>query len=222
MLIPIMLIHQNCFHICSHVVLNLKLIIMESREFIDNVVTALKRAAVEIEEFQLQATLGKAEANDKYEELKKKFNLFVHESKATIKAGQEKMDDINTIIDELRVQLALGKADSTEIFKEQKKKLLLILHELEVKIKGNETLQTAYAFLMIEIDKFKVQLQVLEKKLDGGKEETERPFEKGKQGFNGFVDGFKEKFTMKKEKRWSNFQDEISEAFENLKHSYTK
>ena len=40
--------------------------------FIDKVVDALKKSAIELEEFQVQAALGKAEAQLKFEEIKKK------------------------------------------------------------------------------------------------------------------------------------------------------
>ena len=45
----------------------------ENTQFLDKVVQSLKKAVVEVEEFQVQAALGKAEAQDKYEEVKKKF-----------------------------------------------------------------------------------------------------------------------------------------------------
>ncbi len=175
-----------------------------------------------MEEFQVKADKGIVEAKDKYEEIKKKFNLFIEDSESKIKAGKEKIDDINTKFDELRVQLALGKAETIETFMEQKKQLLLTLHELEVKIKTNETLSRMYAFVLIEIEKFKVQLEVLEQKFDKRKEEAKISFEKGKQEFNQFIDRFKVKYSKKKEEtKWEHFQSEISEAFTHFKLAFT-
>ena len=57
---------------------------MDETRFIDNVVETLRKAAVEMEELQVQAALGKAEAKDKFDEVKKKFNLVLHEAKAKI------------------------------------------------------------------------------------------------------------------------------------------
>ena len=111
----------------------------ENTQFIDKIVKALRKSANEMEDFKVDADKGIAEAKDKYEEVKKKFNLFIQDSESKIKA-EEKIDDINTKFDELRVQLALGKAETIEGFIKQKKQLLLTLHELEVKIKTNETL----------------------------------------------------------------------------------
>ena len=57
----------------------------ENSHLIDNVVDALRKAATELEAFQVQVALGKAEAEDKYEEVKKNFNAFVPESKSKVK-----------------------------------------------------------------------------------------------------------------------------------------
>ncbi len=192
-------------------------------QFIDKVVDALRKSAIELEEFQVKAVLGKAEAEDKFEEIKKKFNLFVHESKFKIKEGKEKIDDMNTKLDELMVQLNLGKVESIETFKEQKKKLLLALHEIEVKIKTNETLNKMYAMMLIEIENFKLQLEVLEEKFGKNKKASKSSFEKGKQEFNQFLENFKIKHSKKKEEtKWEHFHGELSEAFSHLKQAFTK
>ena len=138
-------------------------------QFVDKVIGALRKTAVELEEFQVQAALGKAEAKDKYEEVKKKFNHFIHDSEFKIKGIKEKIEELNTKFDELRVQLALGKAETKEIFKKQKKQLLSTIHDIEVKIKTNETLNRLYALTLIEIEQFKIQLEILEQKFDKDK-----------------------------------------------------
>ena len=194
----------------------------ENKPFIDNVIEVLKKAVIEVEEFQVQAALGKAEAQDKFEEIKKKFNLFIHDSKFKIKVGKEKIDDIHTVFDELRVQLALGKAETIEAFNSQKKQLLLTLHELEVKIKTNETLKRIYAFVLIEIEKFKIHLNTFEQRFNQDKDEAKTSFEKGKQEFNQFIDNIKSKYTKKEVTKWEHFQDEVSEAFTHLKLAFAK
>ena len=173
----------------------------EDIQFVDKVIGALRKTAVELEEFRVQAALGKAEAQDKYEEVKKKFNLFVHDSEFKIKGVKEKIEELNTKFDELRVQLALGKAETKEIFKKQKKQLLLTLHDIEVKIKTNETLNRMYALTLIEIEQFKIQLEILEQKFNKDKGEAKDTFEKGKKDFNSFIDKFKGKYAKKKKKK---------------------
>jgi hypothetical protein len=192
----------------------------QNTHFIDKVVEALKKATVELEEFQVKAALGKAEAQDKYEDLKKKFNLFLHDSKTKVNTGKEKVETIHAKFDELKVQLALGKAETTEKFKAQKKQILQTLHELEVEIKTNDTLKRMYAIALIEIEQFKISLEILEEKLEHGKEGTKASFEKGKQKFQKFVDELKAKYTKKEETKWEHFQSEISEAFSHFKKAF--
>jgi hypothetical protein len=193
---------------------------LEETRFIDNVVETLRKAAIEIEELQVQAALGKAEAKDKYEEIKKKFNLVLHEAKSKIDSGRDTIEDIDTQFDELRVQLELGKAEGLDAFKEQKKNLLSKLHEIEVKIKTNKRLNDVYAFILLEIEKFKLKLEVLEQKFAQGKEGAKTSFEKGKIEFNAFIDKIKAKYGKKEESKWEHFQDEISEAFTHFKKAF--
>ena len=192
--------------------------------FVDNVIKALKKSATELEEFQVQAALGKAEAQDKYEEVKKKFNQFMHDSEFKSRGIRNNMDELHTKFDELRVQLALGKAETKDIFKKQKKQLLSILHDIEVRIKTNETLQRMYALTLIEIEQFKIQLEILEQKFNK-KENTEAKsaFEKGKKEFNTFINKLRGKYVEDKEEtRLEHFQSEISEAFTHFKKAFSK
>ncbi len=192
-------------------------------QFVDKIIAALRKSAIELEAFQVKAALGKAEAQDKYEEVKKKFNLFIHDSEFKIKDIKEKIEELNTKFDELRVQLALGKAETKEIFKKQKKQILSTLHDIEVKIKTNETLNRMYALTLIEIEQFKIQLEILEQKFKKDKKEGKDSFEKGKQEFNSFIDRFKGKYAKKKEEtKLEHFQNEISEAFSHFKKAFSK
>ena len=196
---------------------------VENVHFVDKVVKALRTAAVELEELQVQAALGKAEATERYEDIKKKFNNFIHESRINYEAGKDKVEDLHTKFDELRLQLALGKAESLDVFKEQKKQLLATIHEIEVKIKTNERLNKVYAFLLIEFEKFKAQLELLEQRFEKGRDGASASFEKGKEEFNAFIEKMKERYGKESdETRWEHFQTEISEAFSHFKHAFSK
>jgi hypothetical protein len=190
--------------------------------FIDKVIESLRKSAVNLEEFQVKVALGKAEAKDKYEEVKKEFNLFIHDSEFKINGIKENMEELKAKFEELRVQLALGKAETIEIFKKQKKQLLLTLHEIEVKIKTNETLSRMYAVTLIEIEQFKIQLEILEKKYKTDKKETKESFGKGKSEFDNFIEKFRIKYGKKKEEtKLEHFQNEISEAFVHFKKAFS-
>ncbi|MCA0131830.1 hypothetical protein [Winogradskyella alexanderae] len=195
----------------------------EEINFVDKVINALRKTAVELEEFQVQAALGKADAKDKYEDIKKKFNLFIHDSEYKIKGIKERIEEVNTMFDQLRVQLALGKAESLDAYKKQKKELLAKLHEIESKIRTNETLNHIYGLALIEIEKFKIQLEILEQKYSTEKVKAKETFEKGKQDFNSFIEHFKGKYGTKKEvTQFEHFQNEISEAFDHFKKAFAK
>jgi len=191
-------------------------------QFIDKVIQALRKAAVNLEEFQVKTALGKAEAKDKYETIKKDFNVFIHENEYKIKLANENIAVLKGKFDELRVQLALGKAETIDVFKTQKKQLLTTLHEIEVKIKSNETLSRMYAITLIEIEQFKIQLEILEEKYLADKKDTKSAFEKGKPAFNSFIDTLKSKYGKQKETtKFEHFQHEISEAFTHLKSAFS-
>ncbi len=116
---------------------------METKTISNKIISELKKAATELEEFQLQAALGNAEARDAYEKAKKKFSQFIDEAKLnldTIKeaAGKES-SKIKAALETLQVHLAIGKADSKEIFEEQSKKIKRALNEIEYLIKKNIT-----------------------------------------------------------------------------------
>lgn len=99
----------------------------------------LNKAKVEMEELSLQFTLGKAEAADKFEYLKKDFNTKVNEWKILgsqlVETGKVKSADLKVRFEELQIQLALGKAEAKELFQEQKKKIMQSISELEAEIK---------------------------------------------------------------------------------------
>ena len=195
---------------------------LHQSKFIDKVIAALRKAAINLEKFQVKTALGKAEAKDKYEEVKKEFNTFIHEGDYKIKELKKNLDELRTKFDELTVQLALGKAETMEAFKDQKKQLLLTLHEIEVKIKNNKTLNRMYAIVLIEIEQFKIQLEILEKNYQDSKIETKSSFEKGKDEFNIFVNRMKTKYSKKKEEtKLEHFQNEIAEAFLHFKKAFT-
>ena len=191
--------------------------------FVEKIIRALRKSAIELEEFQVKAALGRAEAQDKYEEVKKKFNQFLYNSEFKIRGIKEKIEELHTKFDELRVQLALGKAETKEVFKKQKKQLLTTLNDIEVKIKTNETLNRMYALTLIEIEQFKIQLEILEQKFKKDKRTANESFERGKSEFNTFIDKFRGKYVKKKEDtRLEHFQNEISEAYGHFKKAFSK
>ncbi len=190
----------------------------------EKISAGLKKAQKEIEEFALQASLGKAEAGDKFEELKGEFREKAGEWKqffSNLKSSnQEKADKLKSQLDELQLQLSLGKADAKDYFFEQRKKILNALHELESGLNDNPELNERMNEFKSEIEKFKLKLNILELQF-------ELKAFKGKEKMKEAMDvaGIEiDKLLMKAELQWDeakkksgDFTKEIAAAFEHLK-----
>lgn len=202
-------------------------ILMEttSNKIMEKVVESLKKAAVELEEFQLQFALGKADATDKYEELKKKFDLFLHESKHKFQQEKFKAEELKAKLENLQLQLALGKAETREVFEAQMKKILSAMNQLETFLKNSELGSEVYTYFHNEIQKFKIKLDILKLRFELGKMEAKEEFESRKSEFSKHIESLKEKAFKKEsafEKNWDGFKNEVDHAYDRLKHVFVK
>src|SRR5688572_3055189 len=119
-----------------------------------------KKAQQEIEELALQLSLGKAEAKDKFEEIKKDLSEKVHHWK-TSSIYKDLTSGKNTLTsadEDLLVQLELGKAEAKDAFEIQKKKILESLDKLEEGIKNNPEVEKYNSELREEIEKFRLKI----------------------------------------------------------------
>lgn len=196
---------------------------------IDSIIGGLKKAAVELEEFQLQFALGKADTKDVYEKVKKDFNGYVHDAKLYFESAKdmakERAIQLKAIFETLQVQLALGKADTKEIFEEQMKKISATLNELEVLIRKNETADEYYTKLQVEIEKFKIKLEILKLRYKLNKMDAANEFEIKKTEFLKKLSDIKTRLDKKEqevENKWEHFKEEITEAYTNLKKVFVK
>lgn len=204
---------------------------METNEktITDKIINGLKNAITELEEFRVQAALGKAEAKDIYEDVKKKFKTSIHEAKVKFdsiktEASYEALH-IKNFFESLQVQLALGKAESKEIFEEQSKKIRQALHDLENSIRSNKQTSELYSTVLMDIEKFKIKMDILKLKYELKKMDVKDEFEEKKLEFLKQMSSLKDKMLLKEKKnpeRWEHFQDEISEAYSHLKKAFSR
>jgi type I site-specific restriction endonuclease len=183
----------------------------------------MRKAAVEIEEFQVQFALGKAEAEDKFEEVKHNFREFIHEAKGLMDKGQEKSKDIQAVFEELQLQLNLGKAETKEVFSQQKAKIAKALSDLEEYISSTETGSEILEKTKAEIEKFKIKMEILRLRYELGKKDAEDEFESRKKDFLDKVDEIKKRFSEKQntsEDKWSQFKKEMGSAFDHVKKAF--
>ena len=101
----------------------------------DNLASFFRNVSSKIEELQVQSSLGKAEAEDKWESIKKEARQgFEHLKNKTLlayKDNQAEYDKLKAKLEHLEVQMALGKAETKDLLAEQKKNLMQTLHELK-------------------------------------------------------------------------------------------
>ena len=156
---------------------------------IDKIIDGLKKAANELEEFQLQFSLGKAETKDVYEKVKKEFNGYLHEAKLHLDSAKdlakEKSQQLQAAFETLQLQLALGKADTKDIFDDQMKRITMALNELETLIRRNETADEYFTKLELEIEKFKIKLDILKLRYKLNKMDAANEFEIKKEEWFG-------------------------------------
>jgi len=109
--------------------------------FGDNIVSFFKQAAVKLEELQVQSALGKAELEEKFEEIKKEsreqYQHLKAEVNTTLQKDSEKWDKLKAKFEHLEVQLALGKAETKDMLEEQKKNLSKAFQEVKDFIKND-------------------------------------------------------------------------------------
>jgi hypothetical protein len=196
----------------------------EKEPLAETLINGLKKAIVEVEEFRVQAALGKAEAKDLYEKLKKDFRQKLHELKHNAEHISEDLKGdalkLKAVFEALEVQLALGKAETKEMFEEQRKAIQKVLSKLENLIRSNPVLNEYNIKMHAELEKFRIKMEILKlrfelKKMDAGEE-----FETRKTELRKMAEEFRHKLRMKQVDRMDHVKDELSKAYEHLKNAF--
>ncbi len=194
-----------------------------SSKIVNTLISGIKKAQVDLEEFQLQLALGKAEAKDKYEDVKKKFNKMVHETKLKVNELKGEKDELQSRLEELQLQLALGKADTIDAFNEQKKKITRALNNLEKELENNPFTAEVHTKLQHEIERFKIKLEILRLHFELKKSDIKEEFEAKKAEFLKQVEKMKTKISDNKSmvsNKAENFSTEIKNAYKHLKKAF--
>jgi hypothetical protein len=108
--------------------------------FGDNIISFFKQAAVKLEELQVQSALGKADLEDKFEEIKKETRDQYQHIKIEVNSTLQNSEEWNKVkakFEHLEVQLALGKAETKDMLEEQKKNLSKAFQEVKDLIKND-------------------------------------------------------------------------------------
>lgn len=156
--------------------------------FIDKVSSGVCR---EIEELAVQLSLGKAEAAERFEEIKKDLKEKITDMQKSLDKAE---DSIHAAAEKLKLQLSLGKAEASDKFEEQKDSILTALNEFEDKLKNNPALTELFREVSIESEKLKLKFELLKIKFQLKKIKIREEFKEEMKEFRDKVnDAFKSK-----------------------------
>lgn len=136
------------------------------KRFLVSVAENLLAAQQEIDELMLQLALGKAEAKDKFEELKKDFRASIASLKLQMLSFKGTIPDKKTsqAIERLESTLEMPEATNLSDFEVQRTKLLTLIetiqHDVEHWLSDNHL---SHEFIN-EFEKFKLKLEILKLK----------------------------------------------------------
>lgn len=191
---------------------------------VEFIIKGLKRSASELEELQVQMALGKAEAKDIFESMKKELYTWVQQLKVKIRSARTNEDMLPAVnaLEHLQVQLALGIAESKEAFEEQRWHIEQSMHELETYIKqGIPGRQVAR--IQLEVEKFKAKLQLLSLRYQLKKINLEYDLKLKRVEFEHKLNRIRTGLVLKEEQsrnKWQSFKEEIKDAFDHLKSTF--
>ena len=191
---------------------------------LQKVTDKLLAAQQEIDELALQLALGKADAWDKFEEIKSEFRFKVSELKNILANPAENYlsPEVKAKIEELELQLALGKADSKDLFEGQKKKIMNALTNLEEDIQRNWRRIKAPDFFVHEVEQFKLKMEILRlrfrlKKFDV-RDDYRNRMQTVRREIKKMTTKPKDRVNARQEK-YDDFKYEISLAYKHIKNA---
>lgn len=195
----------------------------------EKISNGLRAAQQEIEELAIQFSLGKAEAGDKFEEIKKDFNTKTHQWKQVFSNPKsysiEQAAMLKAKFEALQVQLALGKAEAKDLFEEQRKNILNSIHEIEVEIKTNPSVQDQLNEFKSEMEKFKLKLDILKLKYDLKKFDIKDEFKEAMAEARVSIEKISDKAEQKwdeAKKKYTSVGEDIDQAFKQLRKAVGK
>ncbi|HEX5169257.1 MAG TPA: hypothetical protein VFW11_08785 [Cyclobacteriaceae bacterium] len=196
--------------------------IESTKGILASIADKLLEAQQEIDELAVQLALGKAEAMDKFIDVKNDFRESVRELKNFFATVQLDVEDsaISAKIDELERSLNESQVRTRAAFDIQKENLLKIISSLERALKKKNILAEELQRFNLEVQKFKLKLEILRLKLTLKKLEVRNDFrvrmEHARNHINELRTSINEKVEAGKD-RYEDFRDEIRLTYTHLK-----
>ncbi len=182
----------------------------------------LTLAQQELDELAVQLALGKAEATDKFEEIKKEFNTRLADLKQRMETttSSEFTDELKVKLAELETELKAEKAVTGDLFEKQKSKIILAMADLEYTLKEKFANSHLLTDAIHEFEKFKLKMEILRLRFTLKKFEIKDGFRNGMNDASREIKkiwaGAKNKFDEAKE-TYHDFQDEIEESYQHIR-----
>lgn len=195
----------------------------------------LDKSTEELDDLDIQISLGEEEYVDAFEEQKTKFLAWAKSSAAAIneqveKYGvNEKADSLKAKFEELQVQLALGKAESKDAFEGQREKLESSMADCTKAFDeyresaGDKATEMGNKF-QGQIEKFQTKLDVFRMHFALGSADAQDEWKEKKKELQAKVAELKAKATKSGEEaseeageKWEEVKAEAAEAYENVK-----
>ena len=180
----------------------------------ERVITQMRKVADDLEKFQVQVALGKAEAKDQFEATRKQFLAVVRKMQERLSIEKPRVKELTDLLVELQVKLSEGKATTIAEYKKQRKELIDLLEALENAIalklhalEGNEH----YLKLKHEIHKMQIKLEIIRFRLDLKKTIVKSEYLSRMKAFHNKLSQFKSIGPI----------EEMNKAYRKLRHAFT-
>lgn len=197
--------------------------IISKTHFMDKAISGLRKAAIELEDFQAQLTINTSEIFEKYQEVKYNFHQFMYEALEKLKEEKVSARELTMKFEGVENLLNSEKVETRENFIVQTREIIIHVEEIEEALKNTAVDGVFYVKVNTEIEKFKIKMEILNLRFELGKLDERKEFESLKSDFNEKVDKIKVKFTSGEPtvaKSWDHFSNECTEAYKHLKRAF--
>jgi hypothetical protein len=206
---------------------------METKEtkiktpLLEKMAEGLLQAQQEIDELALQLSLGKSEAKEKLEEVKKEFIKGINTLKKSLQSALDQPIPLalKMKFEAVELQLQVGKVQSKESFDSQIKLLIVATIALEEEIRSLLHKMEVKGYFGHEIEKFLLKLEILRLKFGIKKFEIKENFRSEMATIRKSIESFREnakKLKALPAAAYDDIKTEISSNYKSLRNAIKK
>jgi hypothetical protein len=194
---------------------------------LEKMAEGLLLAQQEIDELALQLSLGKSEAKEKLEEVKKEFVRGISTLKKSVQSALDQPIPLalKMKFEAVELQLQVGKVQSKESFDSQIKTLIAATIALEEEIKSLLHKMEVKGYFGHEIEKFLLKLEILRLKFGIKKFEIKEGFRSEMATVRKSIESFREnakKLKALPAAAYDDIKTEISSNYKSLRNAIKK